>query len=354
MKKISAGVIGCGNISFDHCSLLKQSDLYDLVALADISRDALERRAREFDVARRSLHYQDLLADPDVEAVWILTPPASHAEIAIAALRAGKHVFCEKPLARTSAECRAVAAAAQPGHTVFLLGYPLRHSRDALNLRAVIQSGKLGRPVFFRDVWALCKGSPSPAIHDAADGGGVLFEHTHWLDLVRFIFGPVRKVYGSTHRLKPGGTTAEDTFIAILDFVSGDQAVWSESWAAPGMGWDQYVGRLVRPTTDVIGTAGSLHFPGPRGEQRLTRYENRAGALEPVESWDWENDWGTSEDAFPTEHRHFYDCVRGGASPVCTISDGMAAIELSEAILESSRTGMPVFLETAEGKSAGV
>ena len=352
MTKINVGVIGCGNISADHCTLIKQCDLFELVALADISPDALDRRAREFHVARRSLDYRDLLADPEIEAVWILTPPSSHAEIAIAALQAGKHVFCEKPLARTSEQCRQVVAAAKSADRVFLLGYPLRHSPDALNLRSVIQSGKLGRPVFFRDVWALCKGSPSPAIHDVHQGGGVLFEHTHWLDLINYILGPVTKVYASTHRLKPGGTTAQDTFIAILDFESGDQAVWSESWAAPGMGWDQYVGRLVRPTTDVIGPKGSLHFPGPQGEQRLTLYENLSGQLEPTESWDWENDWGTSEDAFPTEHRHFYDCVRRGAAPVCTAADGQIAIELSEAILESGRTGMPVFLKTVQAHSA--
>ena len=232
---------------------------------------------------------------------------------------------------------------------MFLLGYPLRHSPDAVNLREQIQSGRLGRPVFFRDVWALCKGSPSPAIHDAEFGGGVLYEHTHWLDLVISIFGPVAKVYASMRRLKPDNTTADDTLIAVIDFESGDQAVWSESWAAPGMGWEPLcIGRRVRPTLDVIGASGTLQFPGPEGQQVLSLYEYQAGS-EPIQQWAWETDWGTSPLAFPREHRHFYDCVRHGVRPICTAADGLLVICLAESITESSRSGLPVWLLPQDG-----
>lgn len=124
---------------------------------------------------------------------------------------------------------------AEDSQRVFLLGYPMRFSADAGNLRKVVQSGVLGRPVVLRDVWAVCKGADSPAIHDAELGGGVVFEHTHWLDFVTWMFGPARKVYASTRKLKLGPTSAHDTVIAVIDFVSGDQALWSESW--PPAAW---------------------------------------------------------------------------------------------------------------------
>jgi len=346
MKPLKVAVVGCGNVSGTHLRNMKASPRFEVVGVADVVEAAAQRRVKEFGVARCTTRYKDLLADKDVEAIFVLTPPASHAEVSVAALRAGKHVFCEKPLAMTSQQCRAIVAAQRKSRRTFLLGYPMRHSRDALNLREQIRSGRIGRPVFFRDVWALCKGSPSPAIHDARLGGGVLYEHTHWVDFVNFTFGPARKVYASMTRFKPDKTTAPDTFVAIIDFRSGDQAVWSESWAAKGLGWDPLcVGRHVRPTTDVIGPKGSIHFPARDGKKVLALYEADAQSGEPTEQWEWESDWAANTAGYVAEIDHFYECVRDGAKPRCTAADGLAAIELVEAITRSSRTGKPVLLK---------
>ena len=345
MNPIKTAVVGCGNISARHLSLLTASDRFDVIGVADIVEERARNRAVEFGVPRWTSDYRALMSDEAVDAVWVLTPPYRHAEVSVSALRAGKHVFCEKPMAKTREECRAIHEAEEASGSVFLLGYPMRHSPDALNLRALIRSGRIGRPVFFRDVWALCKGSPSPAIHDAEQGGGVLYEHTHWIDFVNFVFGPVEKVYASMRHLKPDSTTADDTLIAILDYASGDQAVWSESWAAPGMGWKPgRIGRHVRPTLDVIGPKGSLHFPDPEGRRVLSLYENRNPDFTPVRQWKWEEDWGVNAEAFSSEHNHFYDCIRNGTRPICTALDGLAAIAVAESIIESSRTGLPVHL----------
>jgi len=345
MKPLKVAVVGCGNVAGAHLKNMKASPHFEVVGVADVVEASAQRRVKEFGIGRCTTRYQDLLADKDVEAVFVLTPPVSHAEVSIAALRAGKHVFCEKPLAMTSQQCRAIVAAQRKYKRTFLLGYPMRHSRDALNFREQIRIGRIGRPVFFRDTWALCKGSLSPAIHDARLGGGVLYEHTHWIDFVNFTFGPARKVYASMKRLKPDGTTAPDTFVAIIDFRSGDQAVWSESWAAKGLGWKPLcVGRYGRPTTDVIGPKGSIHFPDRDGKKVLALYESAGQSGKPTEQWEWESDWGVNAAAYPAEIEHFYECVRDGAKPCCTAADGLAAIELVEAIFRSSRAGKPVLL----------
>jgi predicted dehydrogenase len=345
MNPIKVGIVGCGNVSAGHLTGLKESSQFEVVAVADAAQERAQKRAAEFGVLRWCSDYQDIVADDKIEAVFVLTPAAIHAEISIAALRAGKHVFCEKPLAKTSDQCRAIQRAVEASGRAFLLGYTMRHSPDALNLKNLIRSGRLGRPVFYRDIWARCKGSPSPAIHDAELGGGVFYEHTHWIDFINFTFGPAKKVYASTRHLKPDRTTADDTFIAILDFASGDQAVWSESWSMPGMGWQPLcVGRHARPTLDVIGPKGSLHFPGPEGERVLSLYENDSSSNQPTQKWEWETDWGASSTAFSSEHKHFYECIRNGAQPICTAADGLSAVAVAEAIIESGRTGMPVFL----------
>ncbi|OPA90482.1 hypothetical protein BFW88_14135 [Pseudomonas fluorescens] len=348
MSAIKIALIGCGTVCDWHLEeLAKLRDLFQVCWLCDNVPGKAEQLARKWQVVRWTEDYQRVLDDPAIECVWVLTPPFNHAEVAIAALRADKHVFCEKPLAKDSRQCRDIVQIAEDSQRVFLLGYPMRFSADAGNLRSVVQSGVLGRPVVFRDIWAVCKGSDSPAIHDAQLGGGVVFEHTHWLDFVTWMFGPAQKVYASTRKLKFGPATAHDTLVAVIDFASGDQALWSESWAATGMGWDPLcVGRAgIRPTFDVIGQQGVLQYPNAHGEKVLSLYQYDRPE-QPVRSWTWQNDWGTNDDAFPNEHQHLYDCIRHGALPVCQARDGLRAVQLAEAILQSSRSGLPVFFES--------
>ncbi|MCL5269339.1 MAG: Gfo/Idh/MocA family oxidoreductase [bacterium] len=344
---IKTAVIGCGRFSRTPLgNLKKHTELFELTGVADIDAGAARETARQWGIGRWETDGARLIDDPDVEAILVLTPALAHAEPTIRALRAGKHVFCEKPMARRTADARAMAAAARDAGRVLQVGYVMRHSPDAQNLRRLIREGRIGRPVFYRDIWALAKGNPSPSTHDARLGGGIIYEHAHWLDFVAFVFGPPAKVYAATMRLKPDLTTADDTFILIVDFASGDRAVWSESWAARGMGWDvMAVGRKVRPTLDVIGPKGSIHFPSPAGERILSLYESADQNGTPTEQWAWEQDWGANSAAYEGELIDFYRCVREGLSPCPTPDEAVTANVLAEAAFESSRTGEPVYLE---------
>jgi len=344
-EPLKVAVVGCGRISQVHLPRLKKSELYEVVGVADVDEEAARLRADEFGVPRWEKDYRAFTADPDIEVVWVLTPAAVHAEVAVAALRAGKHVFCEKPMARTVSQAESMAQAARTSGRVLLVGYVMRHSSDALNLRKIIRDGRIGRPVFYRDIWALAKGNPSPSVHDVELGGGIIYEHAHWLDFVSFVFGPADKVYASTMRFKPGHTTADDTFVVIIDFESGDCAVWSESWAALGMGWEPIaVGRKVRPVLDIIGPQGSIHFPDADGAKVLSLYESKDQDEGPTEQWEWEQDWGANIASFENEHVHFCRCVREGAAPNPSPEEAIAANVLAEAIMESSLTGETVHL----------
>jgi predicted dehydrogenase len=286
-----------------------------------------------------------MLRGRDFDVAAIMTPDHLHEEMAVEAFKAGKHVFCEKPMARTVADARAMAEAARRTGLVLQIGYPMRHSPDALNLRQLILDGRIGRPVWFRDIWALSKGNPSPSTHDREIGGGVIYELAHWLDFVSFLFGRATKVYAVTARFKPDPTTADDTFLAVIQFASGDTAIWSESWAAKGLGYDvPPVGRKVRPTLDVIGPKGSIHFPGPSGEKLLSLYESKDQSGAPTEQWVWESDWGANASGYAAELVHFYRAVRESIAPVPSGEEALAANVLAEAIVESGRTGEPVRL----------
>ncbi len=336
--------IGCGRFSRVHLERMRDSDLFEVVGVADVNAEAAKQRAEEFGVPRWETDYRVLLEEPEVEAAFVFTPALAHSEPTIDALRAGKHVYCEKPMARTVEAARAMAGAARETGKVLQVGYLMRHSRDGIDLKSIIQEGRIGRPVFFRDIWALAKGNPSPSTHDEELGGGIIYEHAHWLDFVSFVFGPAKKVYASTMRFKPDPTTADDTFIMIIDFESGDQAVWSESWAAKGMGWDvRAVGRKQRPTLDIIGPKGSIHFPSPEGEKVLSLYESKDQDGTPTEQWEWEMDWGANMEAYLGEIVHFRNCIRESLKPIPSGDEAIAANILAEAAMESSRTGEPVY-----------
>ncbi len=342
---INVAMVGCGHIGWIHAENIVQSSRFRLVAVCDVVEAEAKCMSSHYGIGRWCTQIEDVLTS-DVEAVLILTPPDTHVSLAKQSLKADKHVFCEKPLAKSVDECTDLLAALSTTDRVFLVGYPMRFSRDAVSLRESILSGRIGRPVFFRDVWALCKGSESRAIHDLAQGGGVLFEHTHWLDFVVSLFGSVDTVYSQVMRLKPEQTTALDTFVLTLRFSSGDIAVWSESWAARGFGWSPLAfARKFRPTLDVIGPLGSIHFPDPAGKPRLSLYTHETGD-QPAESWRWETDWGFNGAAYPDELDHFYSCVRHGEQPRCTARDATMPIRIVEAALESAKTGEVVRFAT--------
>ena len=352
MSKIRIGVIGAGGASGAHLGMMAEHDCFEVAAIADVVEAPAKERAERFGIERWTTDRQDIIDDESIEAVLITTPPVAHAEIAIEALRAGKHVFCEKPLAKTTDECRRILDVVHETGLVFVLGYPMRHSPEAQNLRQQIQSGRIGRPVWYRDMWAVNRGSPARSIHDAQLGGGVVYECSHWFDFVLWTFGPVKRVYAHTARFKPDDTTADDTAFVHIEFVSGDSAFWSESWSAPGFGFKPIcVARHGRSHLDVIGPGGSMHFPDADGKFVLCCYENKdrgvphGEPINPTEQWPWKNDWGANMVVtFPAEHRNFYDCIRSGAAPQCRAEDGAAVIELIEAILESNRTGTSVNL----------
>ena len=140
-------------------------------------------------------------------------------------------------------------------------------------------------------------------------------------------------------------TTADDTLVAVIHFAEGDCAIWSESWAAAGFGWQpKCIGRHARPTLEIIGPRGSMHFPDAEGNCVLSLYEHKDQSGPPTQQWTSETDWGNNTEAFGNEHEYFRDCIRNGGQPRCMAQDGYAAIALAEAITQSSRTGVPVDL----------
>jgi len=341
--KIGIGVIGCGSISGAHLSYLTSREDIELIGVCDIIEEKAKQRWAEFGALWYTTNYKELLQDDRIDAVFVLVPQGLHAEIVVAAAQHGKHIFCEKPMAMTVAECQAMRKAVEHAGVIFQIGYVLRFSTDILKVKQWLEL--IGRPALFRDMWNPSPwASPHPWVFDKKMGGGPIYEASHWIDFMNFLFGRPKRVYASFHHFKPGGLTAPDTFLLVIDYEDGDRAVWSDAECLPGFGEFRIRHVGTRPALSIIGPKGSIHFPATDGSKMLSLYLNHFGD-EPVETHPWETDWGATGKAYQAEVDYFLECVRNERCPeINTAEDGEWVIQVIEGAFLSHEKGRPVEL----------
>lgn len=230
MTQISYGIIGCGVIGPVHAHALAQIPTAKLIALCDIQIERAEKLAAEYQLSAIYDDYRQMLAAPEIDAVCICTPHYLHAEMAIAAARAGKHVFCEKPMALSAAETKAMIAAADSAGVQ--LGICLQHRFDpeVIAIKNMLDNGDFGT-LLLGGAHCLClrdeKYYASAAWRGkwASEGGGVLINQAiHTIDLLIYLFGQptsVSAVYDT--RKWQDIIEVEDTASAIITFANGAQ-----------------------------------------------------------------------------------------------------------------------------------
>ena len=219
-------VFGTGFGCFTHVRALRQAG-FEVCAV--VGRDPVKtrRRAQQFEVPLALVSVDDALALPNVGAVTIATPPHTHAEIALKAIAAGKHLICEKPFARDVAEGETVLRAAEQAGLVALLGTEFRFDAGQATLARTIAKGAIGEPrlaTFLLHVGVLAdRDAALPDWWaDAAQGGGWLGAHgSQVIDQIRFALGEFEAVSASLPRVAGRAMTAEDSFIVQFRLVSG-------------------------------------------------------------------------------------------------------------------------------------
>jgi predicted dehydrogenase len=277
-----------------------------------------------------------LLARDDVDAVLICTPTSLHATITVAAARAGKHIFCEKPMAMTCAECERMIAASDEAKVLLQIGYVLRFSTERGRIRKAILDGEIGRPVFWREFFNVSAGPSQKWVHEERTGGGPLWENSHILDAFLHTFGPPTEVCGVAARLKPEKTTALDSAAVLLKFPLGDIALFTDSFAFSGFGFNRKGCRLNQCQLDVIGSKGLIEYPakGELNALAIFCYDH----LSPEgETYPWTSDWGA--DGYQSQMEHFVECVRSGRTPACSGRDAIQTIRLAELVVKSIEEG---------------
>lgn len=250
-----------------HLPTLAAMPAFDVRAVADPRADIAEAAAERYGVPRVEADPHALFRDPDgLDAVVIATPDDTHRDLAVAALDAGLHVLCEKPLARTVAEGEAMVAAAERAGKVAKLGFSFRFSPIALKMRALVDAGVIGAVQLFEHIGVNAQFmDPARPLHwkmrRERAGGGVFVEYgSHPIDLARWFGGELTRVvaHGVTlvpERPDPDGGTArvetDDAAAWIAAYASGGQALFRAGWA-----------NLPADSGGVLlyGTRGTLHW----------------------------------------------------------------------------------------------
>ena len=268
---VNVGLVGAGEISGQYLRTLRRLDGLDIVAVADLDHARAEATARQGE-GIRALSLEALYDAEDVDVVLNLTVPHAHAEVALAAIAAGKHVYGEKPLATTTADARLVLDAASTAGVRVGCAPDTVLGTGVQTARAHLDAGDIGRPIAataFMVTPGHERWHPAPEFY-YRPGGGPLFDMgPYYLTTLITLLGPVRRVNGMYAAPRPsrvvhtGPRAGEEFTTQVATHVTGVLEHEEGALSTLMMSFDIWAARL--PRIEIYGTAGSLSLPDPNG-----------------------------------------------------------------------------------------
>jgi xylose dehydrogenase (NAD/NADP) len=245
------GIMGAARINRSVIPPLQAAERHQVLAIASRDLGRAKAEATKWSIPRAYGSYDELLSDPEIGVVYIPVPNALHVECAIAAVRAGKHVLCEKPLALDLPSLDRLTAEASVAGRVVAEAFMYRHHAQTLKVRELVEAGAVGTVRVVRGAFSFSIASESDARLDPALGGGSLWDlGCYPVSYARFVLGeePV-EAFGWQIA---GATGVDETFAGQLRFPSGAMAQFDCGFRAP-----------FRTEIEVIGTEGMLRVPRP-------------------------------------------------------------------------------------------
>ncbi|MBM4038952.1 MAG: Gfo/Idh/MocA family oxidoreductase [Planctomycetes bacterium] len=330
--KVNYGVIGLGWFGEKHCEALAGIADVELYALCTRTRSRLDALGQTLGVERLYTDYHEMLADPGLEAVSIVTMWDQHTAPTLAALAAGKHVFLEKPMASTLKDCRAIVKAANAAKSFFMVGHICRFNPRYAAAKQAIADGRIGRIVSMyarRNIPAAVGAAVLPKI------GPIIGDGVHDSDLMLWYSGAnVVSVYAQAvdvrHLANP------DLGWTMYRFDTGAVGVLEDVWFLPDTTAFQIDERM-----EIIGTEGSIHIHEVHPNLSIC---DKDGWHSPDTTY-WPLLHGVRAGALREELSYFARCIREGTRPtVITPEESLRAVEACLAAERSATTGRVVKL----------
>lgn len=331
-KKIRLCLIGTGRAGMIHagnfCTNVKDAEM---TAVSDVDAARAQEAARELGVAKWYTDYREAIRESGAEAVIIATPTKFHCDIAVYAAECGLHIFCEKPMAMSVAECEKMIAAAKKSGVVLQIGFMRRFSQDFARAREIALSGQIGEIVMIRSI-TRGPSTPHEWMYDIRKSNGPLAEvNSHDLDTLRWISGSEPEtVYalGGNYRCGDAREKYPDFYDTVVLNIRMKNGVIGCIEGAQGVGYG-YDARA-----EILGTKGMVTV-GDLRKNSVVSYGKESGMQgDVVESWR-----NLFEKAYEEEDRAFVRCILEQGKPLAGGEDGLKAVAMVNAGNQSMTTG---------------
>lgn len=359
-KIVKVGIIGCGGIANGkHLPSLAQVENVQMVAFCDIIAERAEKAAEKYGTPDAKVYtdYKELLKNTDIEVVHVLTPNREHADMTVDALYAGKHVMCEKPMAKTAADARRMVAAAKETGKKLTIGYQHRQKAESQYAKAYIDKGALGEIYYANCLATRRRGTPNWGVfldEDAQGGGPIIDIATHSLDLTLYLMNNYEPemVVGKTHKAlehpEAGNawgdngvstTPLEEAACAFIRMKNGATILLETSWAL---------------NTDEPIQEGSCVLCGSKAGISLKNNKLKINKVELDRQVVTEVDTAAGGVAFydgeqmspaGTEAYNWIKAIVDDTDPIVLPEQACVVSEILEAIYTSSKTGKAVYFD---------
>jgi len=334
---IGFGIIGAGGWGELHARVYSTMPGADLIGVCDVCADRAAEIASRYGAPLACTDVRELLSEPRISAVSIVTPDFAHTEPALAAASAGKHMLVEKPLATTEEDCQRIIDAAGSAGVILMVDFHNRFSPPFYKARCAVEKGEIGEPqlIYYRLSDTIFV--PTKMLSWAADSTVMWFIGSHSIDTVCWMLGeyPTR-VYALSRRrvLEKMGIGTPDFYEATFEFPSGAAAVVENSWILP-----ETAPNIIDLKCEIIGGSGALYIDGSH-HRVLQRYTSKEATYPDVLVMPqvYDKQMGFAAESI----RHFAECVMTGRQPIVTGEDGRKVTKIICAVEESVRTRQPV------------
>ncbi len=354
--KLKIGIIGTGNIASAHLRSYQKNPNVEIYALCDLNEARVKSAAEKYGVTRTYTDMHEMLKLKELDAVSVCTWNSAHAPAAIAALEAGKHVLCEKPMATNAQDAEKMLAAAKKAGKLLMIGFVRRHGNECAILKRFVDSGYFGDIYYAKALYLRRNGNPGGWFGDKSrSGGGPLIDlGVHFIDLIRYLMGnpmPV-SVYGAAfHKLgnRPNILSQK----AYRSAESGENDICDvEDLATAMIRFDN--GAVLQ-----VDTSFSLNLKADRSEVELFGDKGGARLMPELEFYTELDQYmadvklaaNTAEDfnqSFCNQINHFVDCITLGTPCIAPAEDGVTLMRILDAAYQSAETGHEVVLPSTK------
>ena len=359
MRDVKVGIIGCGGIANGkHMPALKELKNVHMVAFCDIIEERAQKAAKEYgeEGAKVYTDYKELLQDDSIEVVHVLTPNNMHSPISCDAMESGKHVLCEKPMAKTYEQAKAMLDTAKKTGKILSIGYQNRYTPENLYLKKAIERGDLGEIYFAKAHAIRRRGVPTWGVFtdEEKQGGGPLIDiGTHALDMTlwlmdnykpKYVVGnKYRKLADQTETGNPWGDwdpkefTTEDSCFGFITMEDGSTIILESSWALNTLETGEACCTLCGTDAGATTRGGLKINKADLGRLQTIEPELKSGGGAFYE--------GGSSKPEVLEAYTFYSAVLDGKELTVKPEQALVVTRILEAIYESANTGKPVYFD---------